>query len=219
MPRLSDLWAVLDPMVDTVVEQPDGSNHAPPVTDWYYHWDDYWCAMSVSYGLAHGGWSDDDGETLAIKDMAPGIVQTTPKGWSWVPSIEETFDALGRFDQTPREGDIFITPAQTHTGFVRKVHDDGTISTREGNYENRFAAVRRVAADLRGFCHPPYDDPQEGFPMALTDEQQERVLDMSESTNAAVGRIEVAVRDQTGGLGAKLDEVLVELRKLNDGPR
>ncbi len=58
-----------------------------------------------------------------------------------------------------------------------------------------------------------------GFLMALTDEQQERVLDMSESTNAAVGRLEVAVRDQTGGLGAKLDEVLVELRKLNDGPR
>lgn len=49
---------------------------------------------------------------------------------------------------------------------------------------------------------------QEDTFMALTDLEQADLLGHTRNTNAAVGRLEVAVRDQTTGVVAKLDEVI-----------
>ncbi len=57
-----------------------------------------------------------------------------------------------------------------------------------------------------------------GFLMALDDDKQDDLYNLTRGTNAAVGRLEVAVRDQTGGIGTKLDLVLAELQKLNAKP-
>lgn len=156
MPTPSDVWTVLDPLTG-MGEHPDGSNNAPPITDWYYGWHAAWCAMTESYGLAHAGFSDDGGETLNLSRLMPGFVQTTAKGFAYVPYLEAAYREVGRFDGTPREGDLFITAGQEHTGFVWRVNNDGTVNTLEGNYGNRLALGRRRVSDLRGFCHPPYD--------------------------------------------------------------
>ncbi|MDQ6782641.1 MAG: peptidoglycan-binding protein [Actinomycetota bacterium] len=155
MPTPADVWAVLDPLIG-LGEQPDGSNNAPPVTDWY-GWAAAWCAMTESYGLAHAGFSDDGGATLNLSRLVTGLVQTTAKGWAYVPYLEDAFTAVGRFDQEPREGDLFITAGQSHTGLVWRVNSDGTVNTIEGNYGNRLVYGLRRISDLRGFCHPPYD--------------------------------------------------------------
>jgi hypothetical protein len=151
-----DVWAVLDPLTG-MGEIPDGSNNAPPITDWYYGWHAAWCAMTESYGLAKAGFSDDGGETLNLSRIMPGFVQTTPKGFAYVPYLEDAYRAVGRFDGTPREGDLGITAGQEHTFFVWRVNDDGTVNTLEGNYGNHLVLGRRSIASIRGFCHPPYD--------------------------------------------------------------
>jgi hypothetical protein len=152
-----DVWAVLDPLTG-MGEQPDGSNNAPPITEWYYGWRAAWCAMTVSYGLALAGFSDDGGETLNLSTLVPGLVQTTAKGWAFVPYLRAAFEAVGLFDQEPRVGDIGIVADESHTFLVWRVNADGTVNTVEGNYGNRLTNGRRRVRDLAGFCHPPYVD-------------------------------------------------------------
>lgn len=162
MPTPADIWGQTDPLIGTV-EQPNGSNHAPPVTPWYYGWDAAWCAMYVSYCLAHGGFSDDGGETCNIGRIA-GIVQTTPKGWAYCPYLRKNFEDAGRFYSEPEPGDIFITGDEGHTGFCWRVNSDGSFQTVEGNYGNMVALGRRWINDQSGFCRPPYDGVAAGPP-------------------------------------------------------
>lgn len=162
MPTPADVWNVLDPLVPTY-EQPDGSNWAPPFTEWYYRWVAQWCAITDSYGLVHAGFSDDGGETMNLGRLF-GIVQTTPKGWAYCPYIEDAFRNAGLWSDEPQEGDLFITDGQNHTGFVRKVLADGYFLTREGNYGNMLTEARRHKGSVRGFCRVPYDGISSGGP-------------------------------------------------------
>lgn len=155
MPTPNDVWGKTDSLVG-LREQPMGSNNAPPVTEWYYGWKAAWCAMYVSYCLAHGGFSDDGGETCNIGRIS-GVTQTTAKGWAYCPYLRKNFEDAGRFHHTPQVGDIFIVANESHTGFVWRVNNDGTFNTVEGNYGNMCALGRRRVSDQAGFCRPPYD--------------------------------------------------------------
>lgn len=155
MTRPTDVWNVLNPYIG-LSEQPDGSNHAPPITDWYYGWRAPWCAMTCSFGLARAGFSDDGGKTLNLNKLI-GITQTTAKGWAYVPYVEKAFRDAGRFDSNPREGDLGINGDASHIWLVTGVNSDGTHNTLEGNYGNRLTRGRRHNSSCRGFCHIPYD--------------------------------------------------------------
>lgn len=138
------------------VEQPDGSNHAPPITDWYWHWSAAWCAMTCSYGLAHGGFSDDGGETLNLTRLA-GIAQTTAKGWAYVPYLREDWADAGRFLQAPAVGDLGVIFDESHVTTIAAINDDGTIVSFEGNYSNGLYRVTRWPDAYAGFCRPPWE--------------------------------------------------------------
>lgn len=92
MPTPDDVIAVLEPLIG-LGENPDGSNNAPPITQWY-GMQDAWCAMTVSWAAAQGGFTADAGET---PDM-PGVPKTTAKGWAYVPYMTEDFASVGKFD-------------------------------------------------------------------------------------------------------------------------
>ena len=70
--------------------------------------------------------------------------------------------------------------------------------------------IRRRAKESVLFATP---HPSEAF-MALTSEQQEQLLSTTMSTNAAVSRLEIAVRDPQSGLQAQVDKLREEVDKL-----
>jgi CHAP domain len=118
---------------------------------WYGMQGGEWCAMFVSWCLAHGGFSDDDGETTNV----PQISQTSSKGWAYVPYMTENFVSAGRRFFEPEVGDIFCINSQGHTGLVAAVNGDGTFTSAEGNYLNRAANVRRTIGSCY-YLRPPY---------------------------------------------------------------
>ncbi len=155
MPRASDALGVLGAHLG-LHEQPDGSNYAPPITEWYYRWRAAWCAMTVSFAWAHGGFSDDGGDTLNLGRF--GLAQTTAKGWAFVPYMASAFRAAGRWVHQPIAGSAFVTPDEGHTGLVLHDNGDGTYRTREGNFANSLTEVTRRVSSTKGFCLPPFDD-------------------------------------------------------------
>lgn len=156
MRTAADALAILDGMVG-LAEHPDGSNNAPPITDWW-GLKGPWCNMTESYAWAQSGWSNDGGKTL---DM-PGVVQQKPgKGWARVDLMVQAFQAANRYGRTPRVGAAFHIGSGdgAHTGLVARVNTNGTVSTLEGNYRNRLARVTRTVASIRGYCYPDYAQP------------------------------------------------------------
>jgi len=151
MPTPDDVIAVLEPLIG-LAEDPDGSNNAVPITTWY-GMQDAWCAMTVSYAAAHGGFTSDRGDSLEM----PGVPTTTTKGWAYVPYMAEDFASVGRYDGTPRRGDFGILAGQVHVFLVEDV-EDGGVCTIEGNYGNHLVRNRRSIDSCEGFCHLPYDD-------------------------------------------------------------
>lgn len=138
-------------------ETPPNSNHNL-VTEWYGA-DGPWCAMFVSWVLAHSGFTGDEGTTLAVQD----VTQTTSHGWAYVPYLLNNFrDAHRTFDSDPEPGDIVIyhwdadhTP--DHTGFVEQVLPGGIIAI-EGNTSNdKVERKNRDASLILTYCRPPYD--------------------------------------------------------------
>jgi len=120
------------------------------ITRWW-GLDAAWCAMAVSFALVHGGF--EDGGRIDL----PGVVTTTTLGWSWVPDIIDDFSRAGRWDGSPRPGDVFTIREGSHTGLVREVGGD-TITTLEGNWDDSLVSIERAIADCDGFGHPPYAD-------------------------------------------------------------
>jgi hypothetical protein len=139
-------------------ENPPHSNHNE-VTDWYGA-DGPWCAMFVSWSLAHGGFTDDAGKTLHVN----GIVQTTSHGWAYVPYLLNSFRTSGRVVADPRPGDIAIfqfygpVDGPDHAGMVEKVLDSRTVATIEGNHNDRVERLNRDRSVIVAFCRPPYSD-------------------------------------------------------------
>ncbi len=156
MPTPANVIAALEPYIGTE-EHPDGSNNAPPFTDWYYGWLGPWCFMTQSWALAHGGFSDDGGKTLNLARLI-GLVQTSAKGFAYCPYGAASFAAVGRYNSSPRVGDLGIVAGQVHVVLITAVNGDGTVDTIEGNYRNMCTRGRRRVSSFDGFCHPPYDE-------------------------------------------------------------
>jgi hypothetical protein len=150
MPTPDDVVAVLEPLIG-LAEQPDNSNNAPPITTWY-GMTDAWCAMTVSYAAARGGFSDDGGDTIDV----PGVPTTTSKGWAYVPYLAHDFAQAGRYEQTPQRGDFGVLAGEVHVFLVEGVEDDDVL-TIEGNYGNHLVRSRRRIDACEGFCRLPYD--------------------------------------------------------------
>lgn len=137
-------------------ENPPGSNHND-ITQWYGV-DGPWCAMFVSWVLAHGGFSNDGGATLRV----PGVVETTTHGWAYVPYLLNNFRDAGRTTMTPEPGMIvtFVWNSDTvpdHTGLVESVNADGSFVSIEGNHNDQVQRVNRLMSVVDAFCTLPYD--------------------------------------------------------------
>jgi hypothetical protein len=136
-------------------EDPAGSNHNW-ITDWYGV-QGPWCAMTVSRALVEAGFTTD-GDTMHID----GVTTTTAKGWAYVPYVRDNFADAGRYDDTPRPGDLVIFEfdgdnSPDHVGMVEQVDADGSVWTYEGNHGDRLEHVHRDRTVIAGFCHPPYE--------------------------------------------------------------
>ncbi len=81
---------------------------------------------------------------------------------------------------------------------------------RRGERPAAQGLIRRRAKESVLFSTP---HPSEAF-MALTSEQQEQLLATTLATNAAVSRLEVAVRDPQNGLQAQVDRLKAEVAQL-----
>jgi len=58
------------------------------------------------------------------------------------------------------------------------------------------------------------DDEQEEDDMALTPEQAAHLYETTKATNAAVGRMETAIRDSTSGMQVQMDRLIAAVAKL-----
>ncbi len=137
-------------------ETPPGSYHNE-ITSWYGA-DGPWCAMFVSWVLAHAGFSTDGGATLRV----PNLVQTTKRGWSYVPYLLNSFRDAGLTSSTPQAGHVVIYDwdrdgVPDHTGFVERVIDNQTFEAIEGNHHHVAERVQRQRYLVAAFCSPPYD--------------------------------------------------------------
>ena len=169
-----------------------------------------WCAATVSMAL-NTAWGDP------LEWRIPGVRASYRSGTAYVPALRTFFIDAGRFDDQPRVGDVMIygpgDPEGSHTGLVEEVLDDGTVITLEGNWQNELVRVHRSPADIVGFGHPPYSTEEDSF-MSLSPEQQKELLETTKATNAAVGRLEVAIRDQASGLQAQVTELKKKIDEL-----
>lgn len=155
MPTADQTLRVAQTYID-VASVPRGSHHNQ-FTQWYHKGDIAWCAIYVSWVLAHAGFSADDGITLSV----PGVEQTTPKGWSYVPYLLNMFRDAGRVTSTPEPGDViaffwYDNHEPDHTGFVESVNPDGSYYSIEGNHNDAVNRVLRQRWITAQFCKVPY---------------------------------------------------------------
>lgn len=211
VPTPETVLDVLRPLVG-LTEDPIDSEFAPPITEWY-GMQDFWCAMTCSYALAQGGFTQDGGETLHI----PGVSTTTDKGWAFVEYLHVAFTEEKMVGTEPRVGSLIIFEDDQHVGIIERINDDGTVQTLEGNYDDRLARVTRDS--WTAVCYIPYPE-EEDFLMALTPEEQEDLYARVKSNNAVMARLETILADPRTGISvrlARLDDKVTELaRKIDD---
>lgn len=189
---------------DGLGESPDGSN-TNWITDWWgLH--DAWCAMSVSRALIEAGFTAD-GDTMAM----PGVRTTQSKGWQYVPALARCWVDAGLYGDEPRPGSLAVVVYPSsgswvdptwgmpgdHVCMVERDLGDGTVLTRDGNWGNRIAQVRRSRSMFHGFCYPPYDE-EEDLLATLSDEEKALLLDAARQTT---GRLP-SVDDNTKNIGS-----------------
>jgi hypothetical protein len=121
-----------------VKEDPLGSNSGIPLTR-YIRWFNPgsgaqpWCAFFVSWCLDRATDSN-----RRVPWVNPG----------YVGSIYQWAHRAGRLVSTPRQGDLFGV-SDDHVGMVNDpTYGSGKISTIEGNYSDRVAAVSRSRSGL-----------------------------------------------------------------------
>jgi len=126
-----------------VVEDPVGSNNAPPVTTWF-GLNDAWCAMACSYVLTNVGVPLKTASVAEIMQKA----QDGDSGWSW-HSDPQVGDCVC-FDW--HDGGM----TTDHVGMVEAVRADGTLVTLEANYQDSCQRVVRDRSNVIGFARPPW---------------------------------------------------------------
>lgn len=131
--------------------------------DWYGMNFQPWCAMFVSF---------------CFYNARLPLPITTPKGFAYCPYGVDWFKRKGKFDRTPRVGDVVFYDWRSdgvadHVGIVEKVNHDFSIvaiegNTSESNNSNGGAVMRRKRpmSLIQGFGHPAY------APVALADKQE-----------------------------------------------
>lgn len=134
------------------VEQPDGSNYAPPITPWYaslVHDQTFaraaWCAETQTYSLHHAAL------TSFVYAYCPFIerdAKVGKLGMSWTRT--PTAAALVLFDFAGKG-------YATHVGAVETVNADGSFMTIEGNIGNKCQRMHRDMKYVRGFAILPLD--------------------------------------------------------------
>jgi hypothetical protein len=200
-------------------EHPEGSNHnqlterffegagrPSELADGHFAW----CAAAVSLAL-NSAWGDAD------RWRVPGVAATYRNGTAYVPALRLAFVKAELFDDVPRAGDVLFIgpdPEGRHAGLVERVLDDGRLAPLEGNWSDDLLALVRDPDDpvdpVIGFGHPPYAvDPF----AALSPDEQDALVRAATSSNAAVGRLEAAVRDPAHGLQAQLDRIRAMLAR------
>lgn len=145
MARAADVLNVARSLLG-IVERPNGSNMTP-IGAWYGWNGVAWCAMTVSYCMAHVGRGDIRFAycPYGINDFKNG------KFGSW----------LSR-NATVQPGDVVFYDwegdgVSDHVGFVESVRGDGTLVTIEGNTENACKRLVRGRGNVVGFGRPRYD--------------------------------------------------------------
>lgn len=115
-----------------------GMNHAP------------WCAIFISYCWYQAGLP------LHI---------TTPKGFAYCGFGIDWFKKKGWWHTTPKVGDLIFFNWHNggdpfdHVGIVELVNGNGTVTTIEGNWNNKVTRVtRKLNGEVIGFGRPPYDN-------------------------------------------------------------
>lgn len=113
-----------------------------------------WCAIWTSYCFYNAGLP---------------LPATTSKGFAYCPYGVRWFQEQGKFDKSPRAGDVVFFDWRSdgisdHVGIVEKFNTDGTITTIEGNTSARNASdggmvMRQVRSvrTVQGFGHPAYN--------------------------------------------------------------
>jgi len=143
-----------------MAEQPAGSNHNS-LTAWYAgrHGHEYdpcpWCDIAVAYAAAVSANTD-----------------ATMGEHAWTVEHANAFAAADRWHAGTagiRPGDlVFFDWAGTsrisaidHVGVVEAIHSDGTLTTIEGNTDNRCQRRRRSPRVVAGYGRPAYDSAPE----------------------------------------------------------
>jgi hypothetical protein len=104
----------------------EGRNNRTKFGRWYGGDGQPWCAMFVSWAFAKAG------VPLPFINSSRGFA-SVQSGYRWAKRN-------GRWAARPAVGDVFFILHKNgtgHTGIVTRVHVDGTISTIEGNTNNR----------------------------------------------------------------------------------
>ncbi len=126
----------------------EGRNNDNKYGQWYGVNHDAWCAMFVSWVFAASG------HPLPVIDGKMGFAK--------VKNIFTWARKNRRLVKRPKAGDIFVIahgPQKGHTGIVKSVNADGTITTLEGNTNMRgsrsgdgvYERIRTVASINAGF--------------------------------------------------------------------
>lgn len=141
---------------DGLAEDPPGSN-VNWISDWY-GMTGAWCAMAVSRAL-NVAWGNPD------RWQVLGITPTSAKGFAYVPYVQSTFAAVGRFGPDPQVGDLVIFDWDgdgegDHIGILDEIVGDGTFLVWEGNTDEGVIRRKRRSRDvIAGFCRVPYSTP------------------------------------------------------------
>ncbi|GAT71010.1 CHAP domain containing protein [Planomonospora sphaerica] len=134
-----------------------GEGEAADGTSFYGKWYDTYTKQK---GFAAAPWCDMFLAWVAVQHDAQdamGIYAYTPWHAQW-------FDKQGRFDRTPRVGDLVFfdwggsksISAIDHVGLVTGVNPDGSVTTVEGNISDKVVTRTRTMGDIVGFGHPDY---------------------------------------------------------------
>jgi peptidoglycan hydrolase-like protein with peptidoglycan-binding domain len=107
-----------------------------------------WAAAAVSKACFDAGFNDGAGHWAM-----PGIAARTEHGFAWVGDLRRAFEAAGRFDASPRRGDIAIVGGDRHACLVEAVRVDGIVRTIEGDYHDDCVRNARTMQSVDGFCH------------------------------------------------------------------
>ncbi|HYR61230.1 MAG TPA: hypothetical protein VET24_01140 [Actinomycetota bacterium] len=125
-------------------EHPPGSN-CNAITRWYGQGCVPWAAIALSKACFDAGFNDGAGHWAM-----PGTVPRTEHGFAWVPDLRRAFETAGRFDRSPRRGDIAIIAGDRHACLVESARMDGIVRTIEGDFHDDCVRNARTMASIAG---------------------------------------------------------------------